>query len=106
MNTQPIIIIKLYVWYDTKTCCLGGYIFMFSIVKMGKCKRKCGRAGVKGHKRKSTTEATEGNEGGNHKTPASSDNGTDEPRWNPGHTAQSKLDPDKSWAPKCKSKFM
>ena len=53
---------------------------MFSIVKMGKHKRKCGRAGGKGHKRKSTTEATEGNEGDNDKTPGSGDNGTDEPR--------------------------
>ena len=106
MNTWPILIVKLYVWYDTKTCCLGGYIFMFTIVKMGKCKRKCGRAGGKGCKRKSTTEATEGNEGDSHKTPASSDNGTGEPRWNPGCTAQSKLDPDRSWAPKHKSKFM
>ena len=43
----------------------------------------------------------------NTKTPSSGDNGegTDEPRWNPGHSAQSKLYPDKSWAPKHKSKF-
>ena len=72
---------------------------------MGKHRKKGGR-GSKGCKRKITMEMGE-TEGDNVKTPASSDNGegTDEPRWNPGHSAQSKLDPDKSWAPKCKSKF-
>ena len=74
---------------------------------MGKHRKKGrGRGVSKGCKRKSTTEATEGNEGDNDKTPASSGNGRDEPRWNPGCTAQSKLDPDRSWAPKHKSKFM
>ena len=69
---------------------------------MGKPRKKGGR-GSKRCKRKITTET----EWDNTKTPASGNNGegTDEPRWNPGWSVWSKLDPDKSWVPKCKSKF-
>ena len=82
------------------------YILSIYVVKLGKPWRKVGKGG-KGCKRKALVKEEELEDKNN-----CDDDGmgekveSGEPRHNPGRRAQSKLDPDKSWAPKMKSELL